>query len=156
MRALICFSLLCCFDAFSSREPISTSLENAICCFDAFSSREPVSTSLENAMSCFDAFSSRKPFSTSPESALSVTRYRRGERGHVAFRALVENLLSFDHIEYGLRAIGGVVADPFDVLGAEHQMDAERDIARIFHHVGQEFAEQRGTDGVDFLVALPD
>src|SRR5258707_11460124 len=145
MRALICFSLLCCFDAFSSREPVSTSLENAIpCfdafslrepvstslenaipCFDAFSSREPVSTSLENAIPCFDAFSSREPVSTSLENNLSVARYCCGERGHVAFRALVENLLSFDHIEHGLRDIGGVVADPFDVLGAEHQMDAE-------------------------------
>src|ERR1700687_1006561 len=101
MRALMCFSLISCFDAFSSREPVSTSLENA----------------------------------------LLITRYRRGERRHVAFRALVENLLSFDHVEHGLRDIGGVVADPFDVLGAEHQMDAEADIAWIFHHVGQEFAE---------------
>src|ERR1700680_1128466 len=41
------FTLL--FDAFSSREPVSTSLENAME-FDAFSSREPVSTSFENAM----------------------------------------------------------------------------------------------------------
>jgi hypothetical protein len=40
-----------CFDAFSSREPASTSLENALgFCFDAFSSREPVPTSLENAL----------------------------------------------------------------------------------------------------------
>src|SRR5947207_9480185 len=102
MRALICFSLLCCFDAFSLREPVSTSLENAIPCFDAFSSREPVSTSLENAIPCFDAFSSREPDSTSLENDFSVARYRRGECGHVAFRALIENLLSFDHIEHGL------------------------------------------------------
>src|SRR6266404_6280493 len=70
MRALICFSLLCCFDAFSLREPVSTSLENAIPCFDAFSLREPVSTSLENAIPCFDAFSSREPVSTSLENAI--------------------------------------------------------------------------------------
>jgi hypothetical protein len=46
------------FDAFSSREPVPTSLENATHLFDAFSSREPVSTphqvrgrlSLENAI----------------------------------------------------------------------------------------------------------
>jgi hypothetical protein len=39
------------FDAFSSREPAPTSLENAPgFCFDAFSSREPASTLLENAL----------------------------------------------------------------------------------------------------------
>jgi hypothetical protein len=37
------------FDAFSSREPVATSLENALM-FDAFSSREPEITSLNNAM----------------------------------------------------------------------------------------------------------
>jgi hypothetical protein len=36
-------------DAFSSREPVPTSLENAIL-FVAFSSREPVPTALENAI----------------------------------------------------------------------------------------------------------
>ena len=72
------------------------------------------------------------------------------------FGRLSEDLLAFDHVEHGFGDVGGMVADPLDVLGAEHQMDAERDVARVFHHVGQQFAEQRGADGVDFLVALPD
>ena len=29
-----------------------------------------------------------------------------------------------------------------------------RDVARIFHHVGQQLAEQRGVHRVDFLVAI--
>src|SRR6266851_9009572 len=119
MRALICLSLLLCLDAFSSREPVSTSLENALLYLDAFPSPEPVSTSLQNA-----------PL---------VPGYRCGKSRHVAFRALVEDLLAFDHIEHGFGDIGGVIADPFDVLGAEHQVDAERDVARIFHHIGQQF-----------------
>ncbi len=49
-----------------------------------------------------------------------------------------------------------MVADAFDVLGAEQQMRAGRDVARIFHHVGQQFAEQRGVHRVDFLVAFAD
>src|SRR5437763_555861 len=57
-----------------------------------------------------------------------VTGDRRCECRHVALRALVENLLAFDHVEYGFGDIGGMVADPFDVLGAEHQMNAERDV----------------------------
>src|ERR1700716_3206747 len=85
----------------------------------------------------------------------SIPGYRRCKRRHVALGALVEDLLTLDHVEYGLRDIGGVIADPLNVLGAEHQMDAEGDVARIFHHIGQQLAEQRGADGVDFLVALP-
>jgi hypothetical protein len=51
--------------------------------------------------------------------------------------------------------IGGVIAHALDILGAEHEMDAERNVARVFHHVGQELAEQRGAHGVDLFVALP-
>src|SRR6202795_1979794 len=100
------------------------------CYFDAFSSREPVSTSLENATSL-------------------ASRYRGGEGRHVAFRTLVHDLLALDHVEHGFGNVGGVIADPFDVLGAENQVNTERDVARIFHHIGQELAEQRSTDGGD-------
>src|SRR6478752_8402154 len=125
MRALICFSLL---SVALTRFP--------------HANRSPLrSKTLSLVLTRFPYANS-----TSLQTDLSVARHRRGEVGHVAFRALVENLLSFDHVEHGLRDIGGVVADPFDVLGAEHQVNAERDIARIFHHVGQELAEQRGAD----------
>src|SRR5580704_19682892 len=81
-------------------------------------------------------------------SCVLVSGDRRCKCRHVALRALVENLLTLDHVKYGFRDIGGVIADPLDVLGAEHQVDAKRDVARIFHHIGQELAEQRGADGV--------
>src|SRR5258708_7659051 len=61
-------SFLC--DAFSSREPAATSLENATFLFDAFSSREPAATSLENATLLFDALSSREPAPTSLKNAM--------------------------------------------------------------------------------------
>ena len=48
-----------------------------------------------------------------------------------------------------------MVAHAFDVLGAEHQMNAQRDVARILHHVGQEFAEQSGAERVDLFIAVP-
>ena len=38
--------------------------------------------------------------------------------------------------------VGGVIADPLDVLGDEQQMRAGGDVARIFHHVGQQLAEE--------------
>ncbi|QTK79741.1 hypothetical protein AT6N2_C2082 [Agrobacterium tumefaciens] len=49
-----------------------------------------------------------------------------------------------------------MVADALDVLGAEQKMRAGRDIARVFHHVGQKLAEERGVHGIDFLIALAD
>src|SRR5882757_9157836 len=48
------------FNAFSSREPVATSLENATFLFDALSSREPAPTSLENAMAYSTTFGTRK------------------------------------------------------------------------------------------------
>ena len=60
-----------------------------------------------------------------------------------------------DHVVDGLGDVGGVIAHALDVLGAEQQVDAEGDVARILHHVGQELAEQRGAHGVDLLVAAP-
>ena len=45
--------------------------------------------------------------------------------------------------------VGGVIADPLDVLGAEQQMRADADVARILHHVGQQLAEQRIVHRVD-------
>src|SRR5690606_19869691 len=42
----------------------------------------------------------------------------------------------------GLRDVGRVIADTLDLLGAARKMRAGGNIARIFHHVGQQFAEQ--------------
>ncbi len=39
--------------------------------------------------------------------------------------------------------IGHMIAHAFDVLGDEMQVHTSGDVAWIFHHVGQEFAEQR-------------
>ena len=49
----------------------------------------------------------------------------------------------------GFGDVGRVVADALDVLGAEQQVRAEADVARVLHHVGQQLAEQRIVDGVD-------
>ncbi len=45
--------------------------------------------------------------------------------------------------------------DAFDVLGNEEQMGGGPDVPRIFHHVGQQLAEQRGVEIVDLFVAAP-
>ena len=61
-----------------------------------------------------------------------------------------------DEIEHRLGDIGGVIADPLDVLRAEQQVRAERNVARVFHHVGQQVAKHRVFERVEFGVALPD
>src|SRR5215469_17780200 len=81
----------------------------------------------------------------------SFFRPYRGELCSVALRPLVGDRAALYHIVDGFRDVGGVIADALDVLGAEHEMDAEGDVARIFHHVGQELAKQRGAHGVDLL-----
>jgi hypothetical protein len=50
--------------------------------------------------------------------------------------------------------VGGVVADPLEVLGDEQQVGAGVDRARVAHHVGEQFAEQAVVVLVDLLVAL--
>jgi hypothetical protein len=68
----------------------------------------------------------------------------------------VRELAAFLDVVNGFCDVGGMVAHSFDVRGAEQKVDAETDVARVFHHVGQELAEQRIVDRVDFLVATPD
>ena len=46
------------------------------------------------------------------------------------------------HVIDDLGDVGGVVAGALDVLGDEQKMRAGADRARIFHHVGEKFAEQ--------------
>ena len=48
-----------------------------------------------------------------------------------------------------------VVAAALDILGDEQKMGAQADGARIFHHVGEKFAEQAVVDFVDLAVAVP-
>src|ERR1700730_8552713 len=73
----------------------------------------------------------------------------------VSFRALFGDRTTLDHEIDGFRDVGGMIANALDVLGTKHKMHTERDVTRIFHHVSQKLAEQRSTDGVDFLVAVP-
>src|ERR1700738_5445255 len=65
-------------------------------------------------------------------------RNSRRYRG-VALRPLFGERASLDDVVDGLGDVGGVIAHPLDILGAEQKMRAEGDIARVFHHVGEEF-----------------
>ena len=50
--------------------------------------------------------------------------------------------------------VGGMIADPLEVLGDEQQVRRLADIVRIFHHVGEEGPEDAVVEVVDRLVAL--
>ena len=71
------------------------------------------------------------------------------------FGPIVDQGAAVDEEMDVLGDVGGVVADALDVLGAEQQMGAEADVARVFHHVGQQLAEQRVVHRVDLLVGAP-
>ena len=51
--------------------------------------------------------------------------------------------------------VGRVIAAAFHVLGDEQQMRAHADGARIFHHVGEQFAKQAVVDFVDLAILVP-
>ena len=74
----------------------------------------------------------------------------------IVLRTVGRQLLAGGNIIDSLGNVGGVITDALDVLGAEQQMGAGGDVARVFHHVGQQLAEQRGVDRVDLLVAFAD
>ena len=81
-------------------------------------------------------------------------------RGHgiaaVALHPRRQVVLAADQEPDVLGDVGGVVADALDVLGHEQQVGAAGDAARVFHHVGQQLAEQRGVGGVELGVAGAD
>ena len=54
-----------------------------------------------------------------------------------------------------LRDVGRVIADALDILRGKQQMGAEPDGAGILHHIGQELAEDRIVERIDFLVRTP-
>ena len=47
-----------------------------------------------------------------------------------------------------------MVADALDRLGHEHDLERRADRARVFHHVADELAHDRGERGVDLLVEV--
>ena len=77
-------------------------------------------------------------------------------RSLAAARPVGRQVRTGHEIEHRFGNVGGVVADPLDILGAEQKMGAEGDVARILHHMGQEIAEDRIFEGVEIGVPLPD
>src|SRR5262245_15125747 len=84
-----------------------------------------------------------------------LQRDRRRARG-VALGTLIGDRSAVHQVINGLGDIGGVVADPLNVLGTEQEVGAKPDVTRVLHHVGEKLAEQRVVHGVDLFVLVPD
>ena len=52
--------------------------------------------------------------------------------------------------------VGGMIADPLEILGHEQQMSGLADVVRVLHHVREQRAEDGIVEVVDRLVALED
>ena len=75
---------------------------------------------------------------------------RRRSRAPTPLRPVERQRVAGHEVEDRLGDVGGVVADALDVLRAEQEVRAERDVARILHHEGQEVAEHRILQRVEF------
>ena len=67
-----------------------------------------------------------------------------GIMGPVQFLDMRRHLLTGLKVEGALGDVGRVVANTLEALGTKQEVRALRDIPRIFHHVGEELAEERG------------
>ena len=70
-----------------------------------------------------------------------------------ALGAVAEMLAGRGEIDH-LGDVGRMIADPLEILGDEQQVRRRRDVVRIFHHVGEQGAEDRIVEIVDRRVAL--
>src|SRR5436190_11551501 len=90
-----------------------------------------------------------------PLLALAGLPTRIDATGFVSLGAIRGEHVARDHVVRGLGDVGRVVADALEVLGAEEEMRAEADAARVLHHVGQQLAKERGVQRVDSAVGPP-
>ena len=56
------------------------------------------------------------------------------------------------HIMNIFRNFTGMISTPFEVTGNKDIIGAARDAFRVFHHVGDTFAEDRLPEGVDGII----
>src|SRR6185437_5292755 len=68
----------------------------------------------------------------------------------------VADVAASDHINYIFRDIRRVVADALQILGDQDELEGRKDDCGIFHHVGEEFAENLIAEMIDFVVANED
>ena len=73
----------------------------------------------------------------------------------IGFGPIGSEMVGADHVIDHLGYVGGMITAALDVLGDEQKMRAQTYGTRIFHHVGQELAEQTIVDFVNLAVLVP-
>ncbi len=73
-----------------------------------------------------------------------------------AVEGRVADVAACYEIDYVFGYVCGVVADAFEILGDEDQLEGGEDLSAVFHHVGQEFAEELVAEAVNLIVAAED
>jgi hypothetical protein len=69
---------------------------------------------------------------------------------------VVTHVGALDDVDDLLGEVLRMIADAFDRLGDEHEVDRRRDRARVLHHVGDQLAHQTVELAVDLVVLLDD
>ena len=59
-------------------------------------------------------------------------------------------------VDYVFGDVGGVVADAFEIFGDEDEFEGGEDLGAVFHHVGEEFAEELVAQSVYLIIAAED
>jgi hypothetical protein len=78
------------------------------------------------------------------------------QKDSAAIKRRMAYVASGDKVDYVLGNIGGVIANAFEVLGDEHELESREHHRGIFHHVGEKFAEDLIADAVHLIIALHD
>src|SRR5271169_3569033 len=73
-----------------------------------------------------------------------------------AVEGWVADVAACYEIDYVFGDVGGVVAYAFQVLGYQDQLEGGEDLGAVFHHVGEEFAEELIAETVNLVVAAED
>ena len=63
------------------------------------------------------------------------------------------NVLALNDVDNILGDIGGVVTDPFEVLGHQNEFERRENYAGITHHISEEFTENLVAVLIDLIVA---
>jgi predicted Rdx family selenoprotein len=71
-------------------------------------------------------------------------------------RARVAHVGATHHEDDHLGDVGGVIAEPLELLGDEHQAGGAPDVARVFHHQAQELIEELVIERIEEVVLFDD
>lgn len=73
----------------------------------------------------------------------------------VSLRTINRHCLACDDEVHLLSDVRRMITHPLQIARAEQQVRTRADVAGIFHHIGQQFPQQRGLHSVDLDIPIP-